>query len=46
MDITQVESQEFHDNGAVCLRNVFDKRWVEKIKDGIDINMRNPSKYR
>ena len=46
MILTQEEIQSFHNDGVVCLRNVFDSRWVNKIKDGIDINMRNPSKYR
>ena len=46
INIKKEEIQEFHENGAVCLRNVFDQEWVNKSAVGITKNVQNPSKYR
>ena len=35
--ISQSEIDEFQQNGAVCLRNVFDKKWIEKLEEGKNI---------
>ena len=34
---------DFQENGAVCLRGVFDGQWIEKIRRGIATNRLSPS---
>jgi len=37
------EIKEFNKNGAILLKNKFDKKWIEKLKVGIDKAKANPS---
>ena len=37
------EIKEFNKNGAILLKNKFDKRWIEKLKVGINKAKANPS---
>jgi len=37
--------EEFFQNGAIILKDVFDETWREKIRRGIEENLRNPSPY-
>lgn len=36
---------EFEENGAVCLRKVFDRRWLDSISRGIEKNLQQASQY-
>ena len=44
--INEEDIRDFHENGVVCLRNVFGQEWVEKSATGIAKNLQNPSQYR
>lgn len=37
--------REYRKNGAVHLPGVFTGRWLERIRDGIEENLRNPSGF-
>ncbi|XP_066947737.1 uncharacterized protein [Macrobrachium rosenbergii] len=37
--------EQYHRDGAVLVKGAFDNNWVEKVRRGIDKNLRNPSKY-
>jgi len=43
--LTEEQIQEFQQVGAICLRNVFDATWVDKVIHGIDKVLVNPSQY-
>ena len=43
--ITQTILEDFRRDGVVCLRNVFDEHWIDKIIRGIDRNVDNPSQF-
>lgn len=36
---------EYRKNGAVCLRGIFDQKWIDKVKSGIEKNRLSPSQY-
>ncbi|XP_013378900.1 uncharacterized protein LOC106150566 [Lingula anatina] len=36
--------RRFHEDGAVCLRGVFTQEWIQKVTEGIEANMAQPSK--
>ncbi|XP_067119336.1 probable phytanoyl-CoA dioxygenase [Centruroides vittatus] len=36
---------EYRKNGAICLRRVFDQKWIYKVKCGIEKNLLEPSKF-
>ena len=35
--VTEKQIQQFHEDGALKLENVFSQEWVEKIKIGIEV---------
>ena len=41
-DLSEETIREYRKNGAVCLRNVFSKEWLEVVQKGIEKNMTNP----
>lgn len=41
--ITAEVLETYQRDGVVCLNNVFDQQWIEKLKEGIERNLRNPS---
>jgi ectoine hydroxylase-related dioxygenase (phytanoyl-CoA dioxygenase family) len=43
--ITKEILDEYRANGVVCLRNVFDNYWIERVTQGIETNLKNPSIY-
>ena len=43
--LCQSKKEEFFENGAVILKNVFSSDWTEKIRNGIEENLKNPSPY-
>ena len=43
--LCESKREEFWQNGAVLLENVFSEDWREKIKTGIEENLKNPSPY-
>ncbi|XP_035220517.1 uncharacterized protein LOC118193528 [Stegodyphus dumicola] len=45
MKIDQDLIEEFDKNGAVCLRGVFEEKWIDIIRKGIKKNLMDPSSY-
>lgn len=43
MKIDEKVIEEFQENGAICLRNVFSKEWQEIVAQGIEKNIEAPS---
>ena len=41
--LTQQEIENFKRDGAIVLRNKFDVSWIEKLKKGIERDIKNPS---
>lgn len=41
-DITSNEKQAFWRDGVVCLRNMFDADWVERMRTAVDDAIANP----
>jgi ectoine hydroxylase-related dioxygenase (phytanoyl-CoA dioxygenase family) len=41
--LTSQEIKDFKKNGAIVLRNKFDNSWIEKLKKGIERDIKNPS---
>ena len=39
------KKEEFRENGAVLLKNVFSQEWQEKIRSGIEDNLKHPSPF-
>ena len=39
-------SNEFQKNGVVLLKQIIDQRWIEELRNGIEYNFQNPSKYK
>jgi ectoine hydroxylase-related dioxygenase (phytanoyl-CoA dioxygenase family) len=37
--------KRYQEDGAVCIRNVFEPKWVEKVAEGIKENLQHPSEY-
>lgn len=44
-EITQSIIEQFQQDGAICLRGVFDERWIRKVANGIEKNKQNPSDF-
>ena len=43
--INEAIIKQYKEDGAVCIRNVFDSEWVRKVAEGIEENLRQPSEY-
>ncbi len=41
-EITQEEIDTYNENGIVCLRGLFSKEWVEKLRDAAEFSMKTP----
>jgi hypothetical protein len=41
--ISKSEIEKFNKDGAVFLKNKFDIKWIEKLKKGIERDIKNPS---
>ena len=41
--ISKVEIEKFNQDGAIFLKNKFDIKWIEKLKEGIERDIKNPS---
>ena len=41
----QQSISEFQENGVVCMRHLFDEKWIKVAHQGIEKNFSNPSKY-
>ena len=41
--VSQLEIEKFNKDGAVFLKNKFDIKWIEKLKKGIEKDIKNPS---
>ena len=44
-DLSQEQVERYQEDGAILLKGVFDKAWIESIKAGIQKNMEEPSPY-
>lgn len=42
MKIDEKTIEEYQENGAICLRNVFSKEWREMVAKGIEKNLAEP----
>lgn len=40
--VTESDIREFEADGAVCLRNVFDHAWLDKLAQGVEKNFADP----
>jgi len=45
MVVTREQINSFQEDGAILLKNVFSPEWVEKVKQGIEKNLANPSQH-
>jgi len=45
MKISQQTIEQFDRDGVVCLRNVFEKKWIDKLAKGVEKNFKNPGPY-
>lgn len=45
LKISDEKIAEFQANGAVLLQDVFSKKWVDLVRDGVELNMKNPSEF-
>ena len=43
--LTQEDIARFQEDGAICLRRVFDNEWLAKVERGIEKNLAQPSQY-
>jgi ectoine hydroxylase-related dioxygenase (phytanoyl-CoA dioxygenase family) len=41
--ISKAEIEKFNQDGAIFLKNKFDIKWIEKLKKGIERDIKNPS---
>ncbi len=41
--VTAQDVKTFENEGVVCLRGVFDQRWLDRVAAGIDRNLAEPS---
>ena len=41
--LTNNEINQFKNDGAIFLKDKFDIKWIEKLKKGIERDIRNPS---
>ena len=41
--LSQLEINKFNQDGAIFLKNKFDVSWVNKLKKGIERDIKNPS---
>jgi len=41
--VSKTEIEKFNNDGAVFLKNKFDIKWIEKLKKGIERDIKNPS---
>ena len=41
--ITEADIVTFQTDGAICLRDAFDQKWIEILRKGIEQNRLNPS---
>ena len=38
--------KEFSNYGVVFLKNIIDKKWIKELQKGVELNFKNPSKYK
>ena len=41
--ISKAEIEKFNQDGAIFLKNIFDTKWIEILKRGIEKDIKNPS---
>ena len=41
--LTETEINQFQKNGAIFIKGKFDLNWIEKLKIGIEKDIKNPS---
>jgi len=40
--LSEVQINQFSQDGAICLRQVFDRKWLDKLSKGVEHNFREP----
>merc|ERR1719264_1784736 len=45
MLVTEEQINQFHEDGAILVKNAFSPKWVDTVRDGIEKNLKDPSKY-
>ncbi|MEA1881851.1 MAG: phytanoyl-CoA dioxygenase family protein [Candidatus Marinimicrobia bacterium] len=43
--ISQAQIDEFQQNGAICLRGIFDQKWLDLLAIGIEKNRKDPGPF-
>ena len=43
--VSEQDVKKFQNDGAVLLKNVFNSNWIELIRQGIDENLKSPSRF-
>ena len=43
--ISQEKVKAFQQHGAICLRDVFKQKWLDKLAVGIEKNRKDPGPY-
>jgi len=43
--ISQSQIDEFHQNGAICLRGTFEQKWLDQLAIGIEKNKKDPGPF-
>jgi ectoine hydroxylase-related dioxygenase (phytanoyl-CoA dioxygenase family) len=41
----EIARDELHTKGATCVRGVFDPRWIDLVRDGLDETLAEPSRF-
>ena len=44
--VDQASLNRYKRDGVICIRNYFDQYWLDLVKEGIEKNLNNPSRYR
>ena len=44
--ISNSKINEYNENGVIVLRNIINKKWINKLKKGLKKNFEKPSKYK
>ena len=43
--ITEQQISHFHDDGYICLRQIFKPEWIEMLRQGLEKSMRQPGEF-
>ena len=43
--VSERDVESYQNDGAVLLKNVFDLKWIEMVRRGVDENLKSPSSF-